>query len=139
MLLCIGCASQRHLLLLRLLWLSQHAPIQPLRTAQVPLLPLGRGVSIGDPAAWLARHPLQLCSAALAVLGQELDWTTCHGAFIGTVDFIWFTPLVPGGYSCRAEGVLLPPPLTSLPCGLPSADFSSDHVAVGCDFVIERC
>ena len=40
------------------------------------------------------------------------------------------------GYQMRAEGVLLPPPLQGLPCGLPSAEYSSDHIAVVCDFSV---
>lgn len=29
-----------------------------------------------------------------AVLGTEPSYTSCHGKFIGTVDYVWFTPEV---------------------------------------------
>lgn len=43
---------------------------------------------------WIARHPLQLCSATHDILGKELPYTSCHGKFIGSVDFVWFSPTV---------------------------------------------
>ena len=43
---------------------------------------------------WIARHPLNLRSATHEVLGKELPYTSCHGKFIGTVDFVWFDPVV---------------------------------------------
>ena len=37
----------------------------------------------------------------------------------------------------RRDAALAPPPLASLPHGLPSASFPSDHVAVVVDFVVK--
>ena len=124
------------------------------------------GLPIANHAAWVISHPLQLRSAAAAVLqGAELEFTSYHGSFLGTVDYVWFSvhpvrcheqagrdetrsPPACQGLTCavaqvgpyhmRAEGVLLPPPLHSLPCGLPSAECCSDHIAVVCDFSILR-
>ena len=33
-------------------------------------------------------------SSYAALLGAEPEFTSCHGKFIGTVDYIWFTPQV---------------------------------------------
>lgn len=55
--------------------------------------PKSRRNSMEDPYAsrdWMARHPLQLQSACQDILGCELPYTSCHGKFIGTVDFVWF-------------------------------------------------
>ena len=43
---------------------------------------------------WIAEHPLPLTSSYNVLLGSEPEYTSCHGAFIGTVDYIWFTPEV---------------------------------------------
>ena len=43
---------------------------------------------------WIAEHPLPLTSSYNFLLGAEPDYTSCHGAFIGTVDYVWFTPEV---------------------------------------------
>ncbi|MBZ5782220.1 hypothetical protein, partial [Klebsiella aerogenes] len=42
------------------------------------------------------RHPLSLDSAYLAVLGQEPLYTTAHDKYVGTVDYIFYTPQAPG-------------------------------------------
>lgn len=43
---------------------------------------------------WIAEHPLPMESTYKAVLGAEPAFTSCHGKFIGTVDYVWFTPQV---------------------------------------------
>ena len=43
---------------------------------------------------WVARHPLKLRSAYSEVTGSEPPYTTCHSKFLGTVDYMWFTPQV---------------------------------------------
>lgn len=43
---------------------------------------------------WIAEHPLPMKSSYAALLGAEPEFTSCHGKFIGTVDYIWFTPQV---------------------------------------------
>ena len=53
---------------------------------------------------WIAEHPVPMHSSYEIVLGGEPSFTSCHGKFIGTVDFVWFTPEV-----CR-------PPRTPLLC-----------------------
>ena len=131
----------------------------------------------------------------MQVLGVEPQYTSCHGKFIGTVDYVWYTPqplswhprsghqdaptlplregpgmplrlesglqtpLQLGGpvqtptvdrataeadtthghdATCasllRAVRVLLPPPLDSLHCGLPSPEWASDHISLLVDF-----
>eukprot|EP00887_Chlorella_sp_A99_P001011 scaffold5.g1011.t1 len=85
----------------------------------------------------VAAHPLQVCSAYAAVTGSEPPFTTCHDKFIGTVDYIWFTPHSPGSsgdWSMRPLGVLLPPPVQTLRCGLPNHQWPSDHVCLVADF-----
>ena len=41
-----------------------------------------------------------------------------------------------GKYAVKAEQILLAPPLESIPHGLPSAQWSSDHISVVVDFSI---
>lgn len=43
---------------------------------------------------WVARHPLKLRSAYSEVTGSEPPYTTCHSKFLGTVDYMWYTPQV---------------------------------------------
>ena len=43
---------------------------------------------------WIAAHPIAMQSTYRAVLGTEPAYTSCHGKFIGTVDYVWFTPQV---------------------------------------------
>lgn len=43
-----------------------------------------------------------------------------------------------GDYEVQPRQVLLPPPLESIPWGLPSAQWSSDHIAVVVDVAISR-
>ena len=53
------------------------------------------GTSGQDPEpTWVARHPLKLCSAYSEVTGNEPPYTTCHSKFLGTVDYMWYTPQV---------------------------------------------
>lgn len=60
---------------------------------------LGNGRSKMPPPSasdlWVAEHPLPLQSSYSTLLGAEPEFTTCHGKFIGTVDYVWFTPEVP--------------------------------------------
>lgn len=63
------------------------------------------------------------------VLGREPSFTSCHGKFIGTVDFVWYTPRVQH-LTLIPTAVLLPPPLESLHCGLPSPEWPSDHISL---------
>ncbi len=61
---------------------------------QSPRTSLTGAVGSSEPA-WLARHPMRLLSAYNELLGGEPPYTSCHGRFIGTVDFMWFSPEVP--------------------------------------------
>jgi len=45
---------------------------------------------------WIAEHPVPMQSSYEDVLGGEPSFTSCHGKFIGTVDFVWYTPEVRG-------------------------------------------
>jgi endonuclease/exonuclease/phosphatase family metal-dependent hydrolase len=96
-----------------------------------------RAGDAGDGAGWVARHPLRLASAHAAAAGCEPAFTSAHGKFVGTVDYVWFTPAALGGgrTALAPTRVLAPPPLASLPAGLPSLDYPSDHVSVVVDFV----
>lgn len=53
---------------------------------------MNRTASAGE--VWIAAHPLPMRSTYEAVLGTEPAYTSCHSKFIGTVDYIWFTPEV---------------------------------------------
>ena len=54
-----------------------------------------RNGASGDPEpTWVARHPLKLRSAYSEVTGSEPPYTTCHSKFLGTVDYMWYTPNV---------------------------------------------
>lgn len=55
------------------------------------------GSKLPPPSAqdlWIAEHPLPMQSSYATLLGAEPEFTTCHSKFIGTVDYIWFTPEV---------------------------------------------
>ena len=52
------------------------------------------GMSELHPQSWFVSHPMGLRSAAEAVLGQEMQYTSFHGSFLGAVDYIWFAPQV---------------------------------------------
>ena len=68
--------------------------------------------------------------------------------FIGTVDYIWFTPdsgnssstatskAPSGGWRVQPLAVLMPPPLQGLRTGLPSHAWPSDHVSLVADFMV---
>jgi mRNA deadenylase 3'-5' endonuclease subunit Ccr4 len=102
-------------------------------------LALGIPAGGGHPAPHpVARHPLSLRSAYCAVAGREPPYTTCHGRYIGTVDYVWYTaePVGEGGATLRALGVLQPPRLAGIHSGLPSAEWPSDHVALVADFEV---
>ena len=47
-------------------------------------------------------------------------------------------PMQVGKYEVQAEQILLPPPLESIPYGLPSAQWSSDHISVVVDFCMRE-
>ena len=92
------------------------------------------------------------------MLGAEPLFTSCHGRFTGTVDYVWFTPDTANGawpgasasnkglaaglgapaFSLRAARVLLPPDFESLYCGLPSPEFPSDHISLLVEFDVRR-
>ena len=82
----------------------------------------------------VARHALKVESAYLAVTGGEAAYTTCHDKFIGTVDLILYTREARGGWRLEPVGVLLPPPLETLHCALPSPAWPSDHISLVADF-----
>jgi hypothetical protein len=94
----------------------------------------------------LARHPLRLESAYAQVLGREPLYTTLHDKYVGTVDYIFYTPQAPlraphdeGGAPAarmRPLRVLQPPPLRTLTYGLPSPAWPSDHVSLLADFEV---
>ena len=112
------------------------APAAPPPSARVAGAPIAAG--------WVASHPLRLASAYAATAGVEPPFTSAHSRFIGTVDYVWFTPegVVGGGGAATTTArlhptrVLAPPPLASLPGGLPSPDYPSDHVSVIVDFCV---
>lgn len=83
----------------------------------------------GSSDARIACHPLRIDSAYRAVTGREAPYTTCHDKFIGTVDFLWYSGLVP-------VGVVQPPPIELLHSALPSLSWPSDHISLICDFTL---
>ena len=52
------------------------------------------GMTEVNPQSWFVSHPMGLRSAAEAVLGQEMQYTSFHGSFLGAVDYIWFASQV---------------------------------------------
>ena len=93
----------------------------------------------------MAQGAPQTPGAAAQVMGAEPQYTSCHGRFTGTVDYIWFTPdsagLAPSAdaapaFALRSARVLAPPDFASLHCGLPSPEWPSDHVALMAEFVV---
>ncbi|KAK9842562.1 hypothetical protein WJX81_006229 [Elliptochloris bilobata] len=106
-------------------------------------------------ADWVVRHGLPVRSAYTQVLGAEPLFTSCHGRFTGTVDYIWYTPKSAAGpadaaepspdpgpdapaFTLRAARVLLPPDFASLYCGLPSPEWPSDHISLLAEFEVAR-
>ncbi|KAL4513210.1 hypothetical protein Ndes2437B_g08253 [Nannochloris sp. 'desiccata'] len=99
----------------------------------------------------IARHPLHLESAYLNVSGSEPLYTTAHDRYVGTVDYIFYSPQAPTGAeddSGAIEGqecltlkplrVFQPPPLRTIQTGLPSVMWPSDHLSLIADFVIQQ-
>jgi hypothetical protein len=85
------------------------------------------------------RHPLRLKSAYESVCGREPAYTTCHDKFVGTVDYIFYTPASHSEtYALHPRRVLQPPPLHTLSTGMPCGAWPSDHVSLVCDFVITK-
>jgi hypothetical protein len=96
---------------------------------------MAAGSRSGGGEAPFARHPLQLESSYRAVTGSECPYSTCHDKFIGAVDYIWSSRAEAGsGWQLLPLGVLLPPPLQTLSCALPSPAWPSDHVSLVTDF-----
>ncbi|KAL3132842.1 hypothetical protein ABBQ38_006767 [Trebouxia sp. C0009 RCD-2024] len=87
---------------------------------------------------WVARHPLKLRSAYSEVTGSEPPYTTCHSKFLGTVDYMWYTPQADKGTTLVPTRTLVPPPLEHLYCGLPSPEWQSDHMSLVTDFSVQR-
>ena len=99
----------------------------------------------------IARHPLHLESAYLNVSGSEPLYTTAHDRYVGTVDYIFYSPQAPTGAeddSGAVEGqecltleplrVFQPPPLRTMHTGLPSITWPSDHLSLIADFAIHQ-
>ncbi|KDD71833.1 hypothetical protein H632_c4322p1 [Helicosporidium sp. ATCC 50920] len=92
----------------------------------------------------VAAHGLPLRSAYEAVTGSEPLFTTCHDAYVGTVDYIWYTADaeaeagVAPAWRIRPRGVHLPPALRTLQSGLPCQTWPSDHIALVADFDLWR-
>jgi mRNA deadenylase 3'-5' endonuclease subunit Ccr4 len=101
----------------------------------------------------IARHPLHLESAYLNVSGTEPLYTTAHDRYVGTVDYIFFSPQAPVGAEedetgTTGEGeetmmlkplrVFQPPPLRTMHNGLPSFMWPSDHLSLIADFALHQ-
>lgn len=95
-----------------------------------------------SPDQMMLRHPLKLRSAYAAVTGEEPLWTTCHDAYMGTVDFMWYGGPRRHSDSWRdrlvPRGVLSPPNANGLTMGLPSGEWPSDHISLVADFDLIR-
>ena len=76
----------------------------------------------------------ELRSAYATVDGQEPEFTTCHGKFCGTNDYVWHTA---NGFEPTA--VLKCPNVEDvLRHGrLPSVRYPSDHISLAVDFLVE--
>lgn len=122
----------------------------PLPASSVPVAP-----PPPPPAEPIIRHPLKLRSAYAAVGGCEPVYTTCHDAYVGTVDYVWFTeddprrreglppcarapaagqPGARPALRLSPRAVLEPPTLRSLLMSMPTDTWPSDHVALVADF-----
>ncbi|KAK9805158.1 hypothetical protein WJX72_002651 [[Myrmecia] bisecta] len=82
---------------------------------------------------WVVEQPQAMSSAYAEVGGSEPNYTSCHGRFIGTVDYIWYHSQA-SSYVLEPLRVLDPPPLETLHCGLPSPEWASDHICLVCEF-----
>ncbi len=99
----------------------------------------------------IARHPLHLESAYLNVSGTEPLYTTAHDRYVGTVDYIFYSPQAPSGVeddndnneedasaaALKPLRVFQPPPLRTMHTGLPSLMWPSDHLSLIADFAIQ--
>jgi mRNA deadenylase 3'-5' endonuclease subunit Ccr4 len=91
----------------------------------------------GTEMASVVCHPLKLHSAFATVTGEEPVYTTVHDKYVGTVDYIFYTPEAHcnfGNISLRPFRARAPPPLRTLHYGLPSKSWPSDHVCLVVDF-----
>ena len=72
---------------------------KPMRAWTAEDLRLAAGSSLvrNGSGSLLARHPLQLASAYSSLTGSEGSWSTAHDKFVGTVDYIWYTPAAAAG------------------------------------------
>ena len=101
---------------------------------------VGSNSSNGEPVSSIVQHPLELHSAYRSVTGAEPLYTTVHDRYVGTVDYIFYTPQAPGAMNTeeaaqlRPLRVLRPPPLRTLHHGLPCLSWPSDHVCLLADF-----
>ena len=97
----------------------------------------------------VAKHPLQLQSAYLSVAGTEPLYTTVHDKYVGTVDYIFYSPDLPAGGDevekktqeqplLKPVKVLQPPSLRTMQTGLPSLGWPSDHLSLLADFEIKH-
>ncbi|KAG1676634.1 hypothetical protein FOA52_008763 [Chlamydomonas sp. UWO 241] len=125
------------------------------RQQQQPQQAGGRSPPPAD--ALSVRHPIGVASAYHTVCGCEPLFTTSHSRYIGTVDYMWYTPHatpatagnnggaagdVAGAHNSALTGTLallptsalLPPDAHRLPYGLPSPVWPSDHVSLVADF-----
>ncbi len=74
---------------------------KPMRawTAEDLRLAAGSSLMRDGSGSLVARHPLQLASAYSSLTGSESSWSTAHDKFVGTVDYIWYTPAATGSTS----------------------------------------
>lgn len=97
-----------------------------------PWSPEDLALAAGSAQAGVARHPLRLQSAYRSVTGAEPLYTTVHDRYVGTVDYIFYGDCEDSGL--RPVRVLQPPSLRSVPGGLPSLAWPSDHLCLVADF-----
>jgi mRNA deadenylase 3'-5' endonuclease subunit Ccr4 len=89
-------------------------------------------LAAGSAETGVARHPLCLRSAYHSVTGSEPLYTTVHDRYVGTVDYIFYGDGEEAGL--KPVRVLKPPSLSSVPSGLPSLTWPSDHLSLVADF-----
>lgn len=87
----------------------------------------------------VATHPLKLCSSYAMLKGTsnnrghhgEPMATSYHKKFLGTVDYLWYTP----GLECSRVLDTLPMGVLRRTRGLPTREIGSDHLPLVAEFV----
>lgn len=96
----------------------------------------------GSSNVMVARHPLKLSSSYAMLKGNSSNRghhgeplaTSYHKKFLGTVDYLWYTP----GLECSRVLDTLPVDALKRTRGLPTREMGSDHLPIVAEFIFSE-